>query len=273
MSKPKTKKASPARPSVPEEAAAALAAIEHELTVLSPEALLPINVDIPRAVAVAVGALPHIAAQRPQIVASLPDHPRHSIDKLGTYALAAWYAHLLALPSAKAPGALEALLAEATPLREDLLVAAEALAHKNLLEADTVAEIRSGQGNLDKANDLVALAALFTQRWSHVHGKTTVTVEDIERAAKLGPALLVALGAREQPLAAAPGAMSPNEQRARAYTLFVNAYDEARRAISYLRWHEDDVDEIAPSLFASRKPARKARAGEGEAAPSIGEGG
>jgi hypothetical protein len=265
MSKLKTQKASPARPGMPKEAAVALASVEPEIAALSFSVLLSINVDIPRAVAVAIGALPHLRDLRPRLVAELPEHPIHTTDKIGTYALAAWYAHLLTLPTSKTEGMLEALLAEATPLREDLLVAAEALAHKKLLDPETVTDIRSGLGNLDKANDLVALAALFTQSWSHVHAKTTVERKDIERAAELGPLLLVALGAREQP---GPGASKPTdlaERRVRAYTLFVNAYEEARRAVWYLRWHEDDVDDIVPSLFATRKGARKAKPAEPEA--------
>ena len=36
----------------------------------------------------------------------------------------------------------------------------------------------------------------------------------------------------------------------------------ARRAVSDLRWHEEDVDDIVPSLFANRKGARKGKAVE-----------
>jgi hypothetical protein len=268
MSNPTTKKATPARPSVPREAAAALSVVAPEVAALSSSDLLPIKLDIPRAVAVAIGVLPNLRELRPRLIAELPQHPIHTTDKLGTYALAAWYTHLCALPTSKAEGEFEALLAEATPLREDLMIAAEALAHKKLLDPETVAEIRSGRGNLDKANDLVALAALFTQRWSHIHGKTTVSLGDIERAAELGPLLLVALSAREQPIAGAPNPTDPAEQRVRAYTLFVNAYEETRRAVAYLRWHEGDLDDLMPSLFAGRKSPGKAKAPDAEPPPN-----
>ncbi len=42
------------------------------------------------------------------------------------------------------------------------------------------------------------------------------------------------------------------------YTLFFNAYDDARRAIAYLRWHSNDAEKIAPSLFSGRGAARSA---------------
>jgi len=32
----------------------------------------------------------------------------------------------------------------------------------------------------------------------------------------------------------------------------MRAYDEARRAVVFLRWHQDDADTITPSLYAGR---------------------
>src|SRR5690606_31608697 len=58
------------------------------------------------------------------------------------------------------------------PLRENLLVAAEALAHRDLVSPSRVAEIRRGQGHHDTANDLIALAALFRESWATIHGRT-----------------------------------------------------------------------------------------------------
>lgn len=40
--------------------------------------------------------------------------------------------------------------------------------------------------------------------------------------------------------------------RQRAFTLLVSSYDEARRAVSFLRWHEQDLESIAPSLWSGR---------------------
>jgi hypothetical protein len=201
------KKSSPAKPGAPNEAAKAFALVEPELDDLHEVAT--INVDVPRAVAVAIGAVPHLLALRPRFVEELPKHPLTQLDRLQTYALAAWYAHLLALPSSGGEDALKRLLHEAAPLREDLLVAAEALAHRKLVDPEWVAEIRAGQGHLDTANDLVALAALFSGVWETVKHKSAVEWEEIERASQLGPELLVALGARHQPGVPAPRAGDP----------------------------------------------------------------
>jgi hypothetical protein len=61
------------------------------------------------------------------------------LDKLEDYALGAWYAHLLALPSASAGNPVKPLLDEATTLRAALLDDAEALARRGPLDADAVA--------------------------------------------------------------------------------------------------------------------------------------
>ncbi|MGK4001251.1 hypothetical protein WMF31_01400 [Sorangium sp. So ce1036] len=256
MARPRGKKSAPARPSAPKEAAEAFARIEPELERV--EKVVPINVDIPRAVAVAVGAVPHLMALRPRFVDELPRFPIEALDKLMNYALGAWYAHLLALPAGPGQDGLKPLLDEASALRADLLVAAEALAHKGFVDAGRVAEIRSGNGHLDTANDLVALAALFGEAWDAVKNKTTVEWTEVERASKLGPELLVALGARNQPGLPAPRTADPADRRARAFTLLVRAYDQCRRGVTYLRWAEGDHDAIAPSLFASRGGARRA---------------
>ncbi|WP_437895979.1 hypothetical protein [Sorangium sp. So ce124] len=270
MARPRQKKSAPAKPSAPNEAAEAFAQIEPELERV--EKVVPINVDIPRAVAVAVGAVPHLKALRARFVDELPRFPIEALDKLMSYALGAWYAHLLALPAGPGQDGLKPLLDEASALRADLLVAAEALAHKGYVDADRVAEIRSGNGHLDTANDLVALGALFGEAWDAVKNRTTVEWADVERASKLGPELLVALGARNQPGLPTPRAADPADRRARAFTLLVRAYDQCRRGVTYLRWAEGDHDAIAPSLFASRGGARRAGPAKEEAADERGEG-
>lgn len=237
MPKPREKKKStPAKPGAPDEAAKAFAQIEPELAGVTE--LVAINIDIPRAVSVAVGAVPNILALRERFVDELPRFPIGKVDKLMAYALAAWYAHLLAVPAPLGEDAVRKLLEEAATLREDLLVAAEALAHKKLVDPQRVREIRSGQGHLDTANDLVALSALLAETWEQVKTKTTVEWADVERASKLGTELLVALGARAQAAQPAPTSGDSAERRARAFTLLVNAYDACRRGVSYLRWED-----------------------------------
>ncbi|WP_437654767.1 hypothetical protein [Sorangium sp. So ce1182] len=170
MAKPSSvkKKPAPRKPSAPPQAAAAFDKVLAEIEALSPDRLIPVNLDVPRVVSQVLGVSPGLVALRPAIAEHLPTFDVALVDRLETYALAAWYAHLLSLSSGDVESALKPLLAEAAPLREDLLGDAEALARRGLLDAETVADIRAGQGYIDTANDLVALSALFSASWSEI---------------------------------------------------------------------------------------------------------
>ncbi|WP_434046767.1 MULTISPECIES: hypothetical protein [Sorangium] len=244
------KKPAPNKPSAPPQAAAAFDEALPEIEALSPDRLIPLNLDVPRVVSQVLGVLPGLRALRADIAEHLPTFDIARLDRLETYALAAWYAHLLWLSSGGAENALKPLLAEAAPLRENLLGDAEALARRGLLDAATVAEIRAGQGHIDVANDLVALSALFSASWSEIAGKTAASEEEVKRAGEIGPQLLAALGVREH--GKGPGPTEAADRRARAFALLVHAYDQIRRAVAFLRWDEEDADVIAPSLYKGR---------------------
>ncbi|WP_437681947.1 hypothetical protein [Sorangium sp. So ce131] len=141
---------------------------------------------------------------------------------------------------------------------------AEALARRGLLDAETVAEIRAGQGHIDTANDLVALSALFGASWPEIAGKTAATEEEVKRAGEIGPQLLAALGVREH--GKGPGPTEAADKRARAFALLVHAYDQTRRAVAYLRWNEGDAETIAPSLYKGRG-GRTASSSDADAPP------
>ena len=249
MARSKTQKVSPTKPAEPTKAGAAFASIQTELAALDASELATINLDIPQSVSIALGALPGLSPHRAALVTHLPTFSVRLWDRLESYALAAWYAHLLALPAGSPGSPVKPLLEEAAKLRQDLLADAEALARRGLVDAAAVKEIRAGQGNIDTANDLVALSALFLAAWSNVENKTAATMEDAIRAGDLGARLLAALGVREHGL---PAPAESADRRVRAYTLFVRAYDQVRRALTYLRWDEGDADRIAPSLYKGR---------------------
>jgi hypothetical protein len=255
--------------SAPNAASDAFARVEPELAALAPEALAPITVDLGAAVTSVLAAAPRVREHRDAIAEQLPRFDLGALDKLESYAQAAWYTHLVHTYASGSPESAKALIEEAGRLREGLLIAAEALAHRALLDADAVARIRKGSGSGDLAGDLVALATLFRDGWGKVSGKTAVEKHEIDRAAELGPAVLVASAARKHKTGDTEG------QRARAFTLLVNAYDACRRALTYLRWKEGDVDAIAPSLFRKRpgrKPGKKDEDGAGAEAAEAAEG-
>jgi hypothetical protein len=184
---------------------------------------------------------------------SLPKFDLDSVLEIRTYAAACLHAHLVATRRSAPDPILTAALAEGAKLRANLLKSAELLAHFGVFDAEHVAEIRSGMGHVDMANDLVQLAELYRKQWGAVKGLSPVKRQMVDRAAMLGLELHARLGARrlaDDPLANDGG---PQMARSRAFTLLVRVYDQCRRAVTYLRWNEGDADSIAPSLYGRRR--------------------
>ncbi len=248
--------------------AAAFARVRADIEALPAEQARRINVYVPTAVAIALGVLPKLSTLREAMLA-LPGGAA-GLDKLQDYALAALYAHALTLPFGEGDTRLRALLAEAAPLRERLLASAELLARFGLFDATHVAAIRNGTGYLDTAQDLTALASLFLSSWAEIGAKTPLTLDEIERAEKLGPLLVVAFGRRLQGTDGAGDPSEAHERLVRAYTLFFNAYDHCRRAVTFLRWGEGDVGDFAPTLKQSQR--RRGGAPDDEAEGPDGDG-
>jgi len=257
--------AEPVTPPTQQEASEAFHRIEHELASIPAHEVVRITTDVGKGVAIGLGAAPRILEYRAVIVRELPGFPIATLDKLPDYALGAFYAHAAAAP-APVDASLSSLMDEASTLRERMLVSANAMVHFGVLDAARVAGIRSGSGQIDTAKDLVACAAMFKESWPSLEGKQPVTREEVERAGKLGTELMLVLGPKAvraqvgEPAAVAADA----DRRARAFTLFVNAYEACRRAIAYLRWNEGDADLIAPSLFVRRRRPAPAQGGEAD---------
>ena len=77
--------------------------------------------------------------------------------------------------------------------------------------------------------------------------------------------MISAVGDREQ----TPTQIDAADRRQRAFSLFVKAYDQARRAIQYVRWEQGDADSIAPSLYSGRGNSNvKRRAEDAQVTPA-----
>lgn len=255
---------SPVQPATPGEAGQAFERVRAAIEAVTDSELTALNVDVPHAVSVVLTALQAVEPLQPEL-AKLPQLDHAELGKLRDYAFAAWFSHLTA-SSAISESEKEAMLAEAAPLRAELLVAAEALAYKGAVDQAAVAAVRAGNGNVDRANDLVALAALFTGAWERVHNKTMVTWQDVEKAGALGSRLFMALSAGPVDVVAAEGL------RARAFTLLARTYEQLRRGVGFLRWNEEDAEVLAPSIYAGRKRRRASvekNDSEGEGQPAV----
>ncbi|HEU4535116.1 MAG TPA: hypothetical protein VFS00_13405 [Polyangiaceae bacterium] len=237
----------------PEEAALAFVRVQPELAAVRADERGRITAAVPVAVSIALGALPNIEARRDEMRRAWPGYDVARAGRLREYAYAALYAHFLAGRPAESASRLPALLAEAAPLRERLLWAAELHAHYGDVDAARVAAIRSGVGHQDTANDLVELGVLFRSARAVLAGRTRVNDAEVARALELGMQLVDALGRRRVGTEGGETPSQAADDRVRAFWLFHDAYEESRRAMSHLRWHEGDADQLVPSLFSGRR--------------------
>jgi hypothetical protein len=222
---------------------------------LKAEDLITINIDVPTAVTTAVGALPQIMTFRDQ-AAALNGFDVSAFDQLETYTMATGVAHTLYMGASAGPEQLVQLNELAMQLRNTLYADAVALATRGLISGDRIGEFKANIGYKNLAFDLMALSGVIRQSWDKITGRTAITLNDLDQADLLYDQIVSAVGTREQaPVVAAES----STKRQRHFTLFVNAYDQVRRAISFLRWDDDDLESIAPSLYAGRgarpKPA------------------
>ncbi len=215
-----------------------------------------VGFDVPLAVSLVLGSLTRLR-QMQEVFDGLPGLNGRLLDELESAAMAAWYAHLMYVQEPEGR-VLEAMAAEAIELRATLRIAAEILAVKGELPLGELAGLGVGSDSLAIARDLTQLATVFQRNAQRLAGRTAVTATEIERAASLGPELMMALSMShlEDALSA-----SARRLRERACTLLELQWEQVRLAVGFLRWHEGDVDELVPSLRVSRARRRPTRSG------------
>ena len=143
-------------------------------------------------------------------------------------------------------------------LRNQLLSDAAALVKRGLLDGSRLRQIKGGTGYLNTAMDLGVLAHVLGEAWSAIASKSAVQASELDEAERLYQQLMNAYALRNQRSSSVAAA---TDDRQRAYTLLVRAYDQARRAMTYLRWAENDADTLVPSLWRDRGGrGKKARA-------------
>jgi hypothetical protein len=228
--------------------------VRDEIRAFPDERLMPINIDVPTAVTVGLGTVPEMMALRPTIAKSLPDFDLRNVDKLELYANATLHAHTRWVFATTPPESLQRIAEESAVLRELLVANVQALAKHALVDGKVLKELKGAVGYRNLAVDLSGMAEVLRQSWPSIADKTALTASDLERADRLAQQLVKGVGLKQQ----APAVIAETAQeRQRAFSLYVRAYDQVRRAASYLRWTENDVDQICPSLYAGRTTAKR----------------
>lgn len=233
-----------------------------EIETVSDAQLVAMNLDVHGAATTVLGVLPKVAPFRAAI-AAIPQIDQHLIDGLEDYAHAAQEADARYVTATLPREDIAALNDEAAKLREILRADTVALAKRGLVDPAALAVFKGQTGYRNVARDLIEYAVLLGNNWDKIHGNSAIRESELQYVKELGERLSRAAGEREQaPVVVAETA----DIRQRALTLLLLAYDETRRAIQFLRFHDDDAESITPSLYAGRggrgKPADDAVGGD-----------
>jgi hypothetical protein len=134
-----------------------------------------------------------------------------------------------------------------------LMTDADALANRKLIDPARLTPARDVQGYQALVRSTLLVAFVLREHWSRIEEHTPLTESDLDRAESIAQRLSAALGDRDNGVLRAPAA----ELRTRAVSKLVRHYEELRRMMTFVRWYQDDVDSITPSLWAAR--GRKSR--------------
>lgn len=189
-------------------------------------------------------------------------------DGLASTARAARFAHTRWSITARPQVSLASALADAIEVRDGLLDAARAASRKNLVDGSKLAELGAGRSAEDVGQNLTALHDLLRNAWDKLAGKTALEPADLDTAQEHAEALAYLVGRRDGTDTAVAQAA---DDRARSVALLVGDWDEVRRAMQFIRYHEDDAEVLAPTLYQRSAPRRTAR-NEGGANGAGGEG-
>lgn len=230
-----------------------------EIRRVSEDDQVALNIDLYTAFTTVRGSLERIKAQRPAIVAEFRTFDIEQFDKLEDYAYAMANAHSLYEMASKPVESLPGLSDEALPLCNNLYNDAIGLANRGLIDGAKLKDLPGTVGYRNLGFHLLDLSNLLRAAWPAIENKTPIQMRELEQAHLLSDRILSAVGVREQ---TSVNVAEATKIRQQAFTLLVNAYDQARRAIAYLRWEEDDVETIAPSLYSARQAAKRKHASD-----------
>jgi hypothetical protein len=235
---------------------AAFERMRAKIEAIPREEAMRVNVDITYAAGLGAWVSGRLDPLRPQLEQLSTFIDLQAINELGDRAHALAYAHGDFLFATTPQEPMADLHKEGAKLIDLFLLSASALSAQGLLPNERVALVRTPTGYRNASEHLTALTKLFKDYWAEIGVKTGVTMQQIDRGAVLAVQLL------EGSIDRMHAPLNPTEAtlaRERAYTLFYRAYDELRRAVTFLRWKEGDTERFVPTLFL-RNPRRKGEA-------------
>ncbi len=216
--------------------------------------LEPLNVDIAYSVRVMLTACGNAGPYR----AELAKLGQDVVPTLETRAQALSYAHALHQWTLETPSAVETVAAEVIEARR-LLVSELELVQLRGIISNTAIKLQGTTSYLAMAQDVRAITSAFLASWDQVGPQIGGNIQAVNDAMVLADKLIGAVAEAAEIKEKLKGAALT---RLAAWTLAVHSYRELQRGISYIRFHNDDAEQIVPSLFDKAKPRKKVVEGE-----------
>jgi hypothetical protein len=239
--------------------------IEPEIVALPVQRVRRINVDVRSAVATVLAAMARLLTYREQIIKELPTFDVARFDKLEDYALALSHTDTLHSTALKPTDEQKAVFEEGVELRDVMHADVNVAIRRKFIDSAVLKDYEGLVGYKNVASDLQIVAQALNTNWGKIEGKCATSLTEVEHAFKLAARLLRIAGQREQSTEALDRA---TDARNRAFTLLAEGYEDAQRALGYLRFEQDDADDIAPAFYAGRPAAKKAPKAEPVPAPA-----
>ena len=224
-----------------------------EICAVPEPVLVPITLDVPGTVTVVLGVWPKMRSLRSTIANTLADFPILVFDKVLVYALALGYAHTIYQTVTKRPNVLTELAKEGPLQRAILFADATALTKRRIIDKSLLKSLHGTHGYKNVAFDLLALSNMLRTPGALSATRAAVNESDLDKVECLAEKLLVAASWRSR---LPDTIIEATRNRQAAFTLLVNAYNEVRAAILYLRRQRGDADTFVPSLYVGRAKKR-----------------
>lgn len=245
--------------------------LEAQIRALAVEGVAPPRVDVVRAATLVLGTASRLGPYRTQLADVAPGFDLAAFDELADSAQAVLHAHWSTFDEDEQDTDLRSLIDEGLALFKVIGEAGRALGRAGLLSDVKVKTLRAGKSKLKRIAGLKGLALLFNANWAALRNNIWITEAQLARAIGIAEATLPALGQAD---AGRPATrLTPSKIRAGAFALMEQHLDSVRRGLTFVRWQHNDVDQIAPTLYARR--ARQKPRAEGApiaAVPSAGSG-
>lgn len=227
----------------------ALDSVREEALELPPDRVRRINVEIWAAAIAVRGCVPKIAALRDEMAEKCGGLDLRRVDALERYARAVTAANATYLTASRPQPRVQELTARLKEIRSVLISDLRAADRRGLVRAGCLGNLSRETGALNTLGDVLALCSFVRNNWAALEGASAIKIAEIDAAEQLTEEAHYALA--RKPYERSDIAKMADLRR-RVFTLFFDAYDEARRGVAYLRWKQGDAEKIAPSLLRDR---------------------